>query len=120
MTKYNSVLAGLVLALGLSACSKGGGDVDEFFKMEGEKAAAFSVSGDCAAKAKSVGEWRTKNNVKYKELQNKLKEQWPKGPPDDVKKKYADQMTAGKKAVMDTMMECSNDPAFSKMMDDTK
>jgi hypothetical protein len=119
-TTSKSVLASLVLALGLVACSKGGGDVEEFMKMENDKAAAFGVSGDCAAKAKSVGEWRTKNTAKYKELQKKLNEQWPKGPPEDVQKKYGEQMKTAKKAVIDTMMECSNDPAFGKMMDDTK
>lgn len=37
-----------------------------------------------------------------------------------MQKKYGDQMKANKKAVMDAMFACTNDPAFSKMMDDTK
>lgn len=113
------LIAGLLLA---SACSKGGSaDVDAFMKMDTEKAAAFSVGGkDCAAKAKSAGDWRTKNSAEYKKLRQKLNEQWPKGPPQDVKDKYGDVMQANKKAVMEAMMDCSNDPTFSKMMDDTK
>lgn len=120
--KLTYLLGSLVLAVGLGACSKGGsGDVDAFMKLDTEKAAAFNVGGtDCAAKAKSVGDWRSKNTANYKAMQKKLNEQWPKGPPKDVQEKYGDTMKANKKAVVDAMFECSNDPAFSKMMDDTK
>lgn len=111
----------MAFTLGLAACSKGGGDIDAFMKLEADKAAAFNAGGDdCAAKAKSVGDWRTKNTAKYKEMQKKLNDKWPDGPPKDVKEKYGDQMKAHKRAVMDAMMKCTNDPAFSKMMDDTK
>lgn len=120
--KVKYLLGSVALALALGACSKGGsGDVDAFMKLDTEKAAAFNAGGeDCAAKAKSVGEWRTKNTANYKAMQKKLNEQWPKGPPEDVQKKYGDQIKANKKAVVDAMFACSNDPAFSKMMDDTK
>ncbi len=116
------LVAGLVIAGTLGACSKGGsGDIDAFMKMDTEKAAAFSAGGkDCAVKAKSAGEWRTKNSAEYKKLRQKLNDQWPKGPPDDVKEKYGTVMQANKKAVVEAMMDCSNDPTFSKMMDDTK
>lgn len=119
--KLKVLLGSVALTFALGACSKGSGDIDAFMKLDTEKAAAFAVGDkDCAAKAKSVGEWRTKNTDNYKAMQKKLNEQWPKGPPDDVKKKYGDQMKANKKAVIDAMFACSNDPAFSKMMDDTK
>jgi hypothetical protein len=116
------LLGTLTLVVALGACSKGGGgDIDAFMKLDTEKAAAFNAGGDdCVAKAKSVGDWRTANTAKYKEIQKKLNDAWPKGPPKDVKEKYGDQMKANKKAVMDAMMSCTNDPAFSKMMDDTK
>lgn len=116
------LVAGFVLAGTLGACSKGGsGEIDAFMKLDTEKAAAFAVGGtDCAAKAKSAGEWRTKHSADYKAMQAKLKEQWPKGPPKDVLEKYGDVMKANKTAVVDAMMACSNDPTFSKMMDDTK
>lgn len=115
----SAVLALAALALG--ACSKGGGDIDAFMKLDTEKAAAFKVGGeDCVAKAKSVGDWRKANTAKYKEMQKKLNDQWPKGPPKDVQEKHGAQMKENKRAVMDAMMACTNDPAFSKMMDDTK
>jgi len=123
MTKLKCLLAGVALTFALGACKKGGGsgDIDAFMKMDTEKAAAFSAGGtDCAAKAKSAGDWRTKNTANYKKLQAKLNEQWPKGPPKDVQDKYGDVMKANKKAVVEAMMECSNDPTFGKMMDDTK
>ena len=122
MITFKGLLGGLVLTLALGACSKGGGgDVDAFMKLDTEKAAAFNAGGDdCTAKAKSVGDWRKANTAKYKELQKKLNAEWPKGPPKDVQDKYGDQMKANKKAVMDAMFACTNDPAFSKMMDDTK
>ena len=117
MNKLTYLLGSALLVIG---CSKGGGDIDAFMKMDTEKAAAFKVGGeDCVAKAKSVGDWRTKNTAKYKELQKKLNAEWPKGPPKDVQEKYGDQMKANKRAVLDAMMACTNDPAFSKMMDDT-
>ena len=114
-------IGGLVIAAGLAGCSKGGGDIDAFMKLDTDKAAAFAVGGqDCAAKAKSVGDWRKAHTAEYKAMQKKLKEQWPDGPPKDVKEKYGDQMKANKKAVIDAMMSCSSDPAFGKMMDETK
>lgn len=114
------LLTGLGLSIVLSACGKGG-DIDAFMKLDTDKAAAFSAGGDdCAANAKSVGDWRTKHTAEYKAMQGKLKEQWPSGPPADVMEKYGTQIKANKKAVIDTMMKCSSDPAFSKMMDDTK
>src|ERR1041384_1598170 len=97
MSKTKFVVLSVGLALGLAACGGGGGDMEEFMKLEEGKAAAYSVSGDCAAKTKSVGEWRTKNAAAYKALQNKLKEQYPKGPPEDMMKKYGDRMKAAKK-----------------------
>jgi len=117
-----NLIGGLVLTVSLVACSKGGGgEIDAFMKLDTDKAAAFSVGGeDCVVKAKSVGDWRTKNTANYKAMQGKLKEKWPKGPPEDVMKKYGDNMKANKTAVMDAMLKCTNDPAFSKMMDDTK
>jgi hypothetical protein len=113
---------GLALAGALGACSKGGSaQLEAFMKLDTDKAAAFAVGGeDCAAKAKSVGDWRTKHSAEYKAMQGKLNEEWPKGPPKDVLEKYGDTMKANKKAVVDAMFSCSNDPAFSKMMDDTK
>jgi uncharacterized protein YjlB len=116
------LIAGLALAGALGACSKGGSaDLDAFMKLDTDKAAAFAVGGDdCAAKATSVGEWRTKHTAEYKVLQGKLNKQWPKGPPKDVIEKHGDTMKANKKAVIDAMMACSNDPTFGKMMDDTK
>ncbi len=121
MTKLKYLVGGMALALALGACSKGGGEVDAFMKLDTDKAAAFAAGGDdCVAKAKSVGDWRTKNTAKYKEIQKKLNAEWPKGPPKDVQDKYGVQMKSNKRAVMDAMMKCTNDPAFDKMMDDTK
>ena len=121
-TKLKYLLAGVSLTVAIGACSKGGGGaVDAFMKLDTEKAAAFNAGGeDCVAKAKSVGDWRAKNTAKYKELQQKLKAEWPDGPPKDVQEKYGETMKANKKAVMGAMMACTNDPAFSKMMADTK
>jgi hypothetical protein len=119
--KLTYLLGSLLLAVGLGACSKGAADVDAFIKLDTEKAAAFSAGGtDCVAKAKSVGDWRSKNAANYKAMQKKLGEVWPKGPPKDVQEKYGDVMKANKKAIIDAMFECTNDPAFDKMMDDTK
>jgi hypothetical protein len=53
-------------------------------------------------------------------MKAKLDGQWPKGPPQDVLDKYGDTIKANKKAVIEAMMACSNDPTFGKMMDDTK
>ncbi len=118
--KIKFLFGGLVLALSLGACSKGG-DIENFMKLDTDKAAAFEVGGDdCVAKAKSVGEWRKAHTAEYKELQNKLKDKWPKGPPDDIKEKYGDQLKKNKKAVIGAMFACSNNDAFSKMMDETK
>jgi hypothetical protein len=117
------LLAGLTLAVTLGACSKGGGsaDVEAFMTLDSDKAVAFAAGGDdCVAKAKSVGEWRSKHTADYKALQKKLNDEWPKGPPKDVLDKYGDKMQANKKAVMDAMLACSNNEAFGKMMDETK
>jgi len=114
------LLGGAVLALALGACSKGG-DVEGFVKLDTDKAAAFSAGGeDCVAKAKSVGEWRKAHAAEYKEMQAKLKDKWPKGPPDDIKEKYGDQLKKNKKAVIQAMFACSSNEAFGKMMDETK
>lgn len=114
------LLGSFTLVLALGAC-KGGSDVDAFMKLDSDKAVAFAAGGeDCAAKAKSVGDWRKKHTAEYKALQKKLKEQWPKGPPAEVLEKHGDKMKANKKAVMDAMLACSNDEAFGKMMDETK
>jgi hypothetical protein len=121
--RMKHLIGTVALTVALGACSKGGGsaDVDAFMKLDTDKAAAFSAGGaDCVAKAKSVGDWRTKHTAEYKALQKKLNDQWSKGPPKEVTDKYGDTMKANKKAVMDAMFACTNDPAFSKMMDDTK
>ena len=116
------LLGSLAITVALGACSKGGsGDVDAFMKLDTDKAAAFNVGGkDCVAKAKSVGEWRTKHTAEYKAMQKTLNAKWSGGPPKDVLEKYGDTIKANKKAVMDAMFACSSDPAFGKMMDDTK
>jgi inhibitor of KinA sporulation pathway (predicted exonuclease) len=121
--KIKHVLAGAALVLAMGCGKKGGGsaDIEAFMKLDTDKATAFAAGGDnCDEKAKSVGEWRTKNTANYKAMQKKLNEQWPKGPPEDVKTKYGDQMKKNKTAVMDAMMACTGKPAFDKMMDDTK
>ncbi len=103
-----------VVALGLGGCS---GDVDAFVKLDTEKAAAFEAGGDdCAAKAKSVGEWRKNNTKRYDELRMSLKDKYKDGPPE----KHKDQLEKNKKAVVGNLMKCVNDEAFSKMMDETK
>jgi hypothetical protein len=117
----------LAFAAALGACGKGGGgggggtaDLEAFMKLDSDKAVAFAAGGeDCEAKAKSVGEWRTKHTAAYKAIQNKLNDQWPKGPPKDVLDKHGEKMAANKKAVMDAMFACTNNEAFGKMMDDT-
>lgn len=118
------LLGGLVLTMALGACGKGGAgsaDVDAFMKLDSDKAVAFAAGGaDCVAKAKSVGDWRTKHTAEYKALQKKLNEQWSKGPPKEVLEKYGETMKANKKAVMDAMFACTNNEAFDKMMEDTK
>lgn len=117
------LLGSVALTVFIGACgSKGGNaDIEAFMKLENEKGVAFAAGGkDCEAKAKSVGEWRTKNSAKYKELQKKLKEQWKEGPPKDVLEKHGKDMKAAKSAVMDAMLECSSNETFGKMMDDTK
>ena len=119
------VRLGLIVALALTAgaCGKGSSssELDAFMKLDTEKAAAFNAGGDdCAAKAKTVGDWRKANTAKYNEMRGKLKELWRKGPPKELQDKYGEQMKANKKAVMSVMLKCSNDPAFSKMMDETK
>jgi len=113
----------LTFTAAIAGCKKGGGgaDIDAFMKLDTEKAAAFAVGGeDCEAKAKSVGDWRKANTANYKAMQKKLNDQWSKGPPEDVVKKYGEQMKKNKMAVMDAMMACSNNEAFGKMMDETK
>ncbi len=117
-------LATMVLGFALSAasgCGGGSGDVDAFMKLDTDKAEAFKTGGtDCVAKAKAVGEWRTKHTAEYNAMRKKLNEKLGKTPPKEVMEKYGDQIKANKKAVMDAMFACSSDPAFGKMMDDTK
>jgi len=114
--------AALTIAFTLGACGGGsGGDLDAFVKLDTEKAAAFAAGGeDCVAKAKSVGDWRKANTANYKAMQKKLNDQFGKEPPKDMMEKHGATMKANKKAVMDAMFKCTNDPAFSKMMDETK
>ena len=113
-------ISGMVMVAALGACSKSG-EIDAFMKLDTDKAAAFSAGGDdCEAKAKSVGDWRTKHTAEYKAMREKLNAQWKDGPPKDVMEKYGEQIKANKKAVVDAMMKCSSNPAFGKMMDDTK
>jgi len=121
--KIKLLISGVVLGAALCACGKGGGnaDVDAFMKLDSDKAVAFAVGGqDCEAKAKSVGDWRTKHSAEYKALQKKLNAQWSSGPPKEVLDKYGDKMKENKKAVVDAMMACSNNEVFGKMMDETK
>lgn len=121
--KIKYLLGSLTLVLALGACKKGGGsaDVDAFMKLDSDKAVAFAAGGtDCEAKAKSVGDWRKAHTAEYKALQKKLNDQWPKGPPEDVKEKYGAKMKENKSAVVDAMLACSNNEAFGKMMDETK
>jgi hypothetical protein len=116
-------IAALALTLGLAGCGKGDptAEFEAFMKLDGEKATAFAAGGaDCAAKAKVVGEWRTKNAGRYKQLRATLAEAWPKGPPKALQEKHGEAMKANKAAVMDAMMTCTNDPAFDAMMDATK
>jgi hypothetical protein len=115
------LLGGMTLVIAMAACSKGGGDVDAFVKLDTDKAAAFSAGGeDCTAKAKSVGDWRKAHTKDYKAMQKKLNDAWGGSIPKDVQDKYGDQMKSNKKAVMEAMMKCTNTPDFDKMMDDTK
>lgn len=118
MGKITLLAVSLVVAAG---CSKSGGDIDTFMKMDTEKAAAFDVGGkDCVAKAKSVGEWRKAHSADYQAMRKKINEAWGNKVPDDVKEKYGEQMQKNKKSVMGAMMDCSNDETFGKMMDETK
>jgi hypothetical protein len=114
-------LAGLMVGM-LLACGGGSGDLEAFIKLDTAKGEAFAAGGeDCAVKAKSVREWRSKNNAEYKALQNKLKEQYPDGPPKDVMEKNADQMKKNKKAVMEAMFACtSKSKEFDAAIDETK
>ena len=75
---------------------------------------------DFAAKAKSVGDWRSKNTATYNEMRTKLNAKWGNNPPAEIMEKYGTTMKANKKAVIDAMFACSNNPAFSKMMMETK
>jgi hypothetical protein len=110
-----------MLLFALAACGGGGSsDFDAFLKIDSEKAVAFAAAGDCTAKAKSVGDWRKANSANYQAMRKKLGTAFPKGPPKEFLDKHGDKMKENKKAVMDTMLECSADPAFSKMMDETK
>lgn len=117
-----SLLSGVVVAaLFASACSKGGGDLESFVKLDTSKGEAFAAGGDdCAVKAKSVRAWRSKNNAAYKAAQDALKKQYPKGPPDDMKAKYGEQLAKNKSAVMDAMVKCTNTPEFDAAIDETK
>jgi len=123
--KIKYVLAGLTLVLSLAACKKGGStsggsDIDAFMKLDSDKAVAFSKGSTCEEKAKSVGDWRKAHTAEYKAMQKKLNAQWPGGPPQDVKDKYGAKMQENKDAVMKTMLDCSSNEAFGKMMDETK
>src|SRR5262245_38608573 len=95
------LLGSLALTLALGACGKKGGgsaDVEAFMKLDSDKAVAFAAGGeDCVAKAKSVGDWRSKHTAEYKALQKKLNDEWPKGPPKDVLDKFGDKMKENKK-----------------------
>ena len=113
-------LAGGIIAVLLVACG-GGGDIEAFVKLDTSKGEAFAVGGDdCVAKAKSVREWRTKHNAEYKDMQKKLKDKYPDGPPKDLQEKHGDQMKKNKKNVMDAMLKCTNTPEFDAAIDDTK
>lgn len=119
--KLNHLVGSIALAFALVGCKGGNADIEAFVKLDSEKAVAFKAGGEnCEEKAKSVGDWRKANTAKYKAMQKKLKEQWPKGPPEDVLKKHGDQMKENKKAVIDAMLACTGNAAFDKMMDDTK
>lgn len=114
-----ALAASLMMFGGLTACG-GGGDIDAFVQLDTEKAAAFATGGeDCAAKADAVRAWRTNHNAKYKEMQGKLKDAYPKGPPADVMEKHGEQLEKNKKAVMGAMFACANDEAFGKAIDET-
>src|SRR5262245_21597037 len=111
------LIGSVVFAAALCACGKGGGnaDLDAVMKLDSDTTVAFAAGGqDCEAKAKSVGEWRSKHSAEYKALQNKLNAQWSSGPPKDVMEKHGEKMKANKKAVMDAMLACSNNAAFGK------
>jgi hypothetical protein len=113
--KYKLGMCVLGLSVALMGCGSGG-DIEEFVKLDNSKGVAFEVGGDdCVAKAKSVGEWRKKNTKHYNELRESLGKKYKEGPPE----KYKEDLTKNKKAVMGAMMKCSNDPAFSAMMDET-
>lgn len=111
-----------IVALFASACSKGsGGDIESFVKLDTAKGEAFATGGDdCVAKAKSVREWRTKNNAAYKSAQDAIKAKYPKGPPKDVMEKHGEQLGKNKSAVMDAMVKCTNTPEFDAAIDETK
>ena len=114
-------LVAVVFVSSLVACGGGGGDVDAFVKLDTSKGEAFAAGGeDCAVKAKSVREWRSKHNAEYKNAQKKLKEKYPDGPPKDVMEKHGEQLKKNKKAVMDAMFKCTNTPEFDAAIDDTK
>lgn len=121
-----ALIAGLALGCGdkgsdskgsasASGKSDGNPDLDAFLKLDSEKGDAFSAGADCAAKAKTVGDWRTKHSAEYKALQKKLG-----SPPKDWMDKNKTKLDANKKAVMDTMAKCTGDAAFDDMMDKTK
>lgn len=114
-------LVGGSLAIGACGGGAGGAEVEAFVKLDTDKAAAFDTGGDdCAAKAKVVGEWRKAHTADYNKMRKALSEKWGKEPPKDVQDKYGEQMKKNKKSVIGATMKCANDPAFSKMMDDTK
>jgi hypothetical protein len=114
-------LAGYLVVVMVAAACGGGGDVDAFVKLDTAKGEAFAAGGDdCAVKAKSVREWRTKHNAEYKAAQAKLKEKFKDGPPKDLKEKYGEQLEKNKKAVMGAMFKCTNTPEFDAAIDETK
>ena len=102
--------------MSLTACG-GGSDIESFVKLDTDKGKAFEVGGDdCTAKAEAVGAWRTKNTAKYNEMRKSLATKYKDGPPAEHK----EQLKKNKNSVMNAMLKCTNDPAFSKMMDETK
>lgn len=114
--KIKAMGSSLAIALALGACG-GSGDIDEFVKLDTSKGEAFAVGGeDCDAKADSVRKWRTENNQRYKELRKSLSEKYKKGPPE----KYKEQLSKNKQAVMSAMMNCANNEAFGKAIDETE
>ncbi len=123
-----NLLGSVTLFVALAACKRGSkpgssgyADVDAFVKLQTEKAVAVATGGeDCEAKAKRVGEWRTKHASEYNVLQRQLNQRWPKGPPHEVLEKYDETMKKSRKVVDDATFTCSRNKIFAKMMADTR